>query len=112
VVLNQNNLRIIKSTIKKVRPTQKRGGNMGSKTLNLIVPGVDAESPASHRSITIRQETTAGNILEQENLQGYQLSTGPDKPFLADADHIYDLVDDNGKLYATTRATQGNKVPR
>ncbi len=77
------------------------------KTVNLIVPAADPNSAAAHRQVVLNPNTTVNDIITQENLNGYDLSLGPNKPFLGRNDNLYDQVEQNGKIYATTQAVQG-----
>jgi len=77
---------------------------MEGKEATLIVP---ASTANGHRQVWIAKDMTAGELLTQQSLEGYQLSVGTGKPFLAEADRLFDLVEPGGKLYATTRAEQG-----
>jgi hypothetical protein len=57
--------------------------------------------------LQIRPGTTAGDVLHQINLPDYLLSEGPDKPFFAAAESIYDKVKDGEKIFASTKADVG-----
>ncbi|MEN6532644.1 MAG: hypothetical protein ABFD89_03220 [Bryobacteraceae bacterium] len=59
------------------------------------------------RDLEIQPGTSAGDILTQLSLRDYQLSRGPNEPFLANADSVYDKVNDGQKLYASTKAEVG-----
>ncbi len=61
--------------------------------------------------IEIRPGTTAGDILTQLNLSDYQLSKGPNQPFFAASDSVYDKVNDGEKLFASTKADVGELAP-
>lgn len=77
------------------------------KTVHIIVPGTDPNGPANHRPAILNPDTTVQDLLNQLGLEGYDLSLGPNKPFLGHGDRIYDLIEPNGKIYATTEAVQG-----
>ena len=57
------------------------------KRLSVVVAGT-----GQIRDIEIESGTTAGDILNQLNLSGYLLSRGPDDPFFANAESVYDKV--------------------
>jgi hypothetical protein len=59
------------------------------------------------RDVEIQPGTTAGDILNQLNLQDYLLSKGPNEPFFASADSVYDKVNDGEKIFASTKAEVG-----
>ena len=51
--------------------------------------------------------TTAGDILQQLTLADYVLSKGPNEPFFAAAESVYDKVKDGEKIFASTKADVG-----
>ena len=51
--------------------------------------------------------TTAADILKQLNLSGYLLSKGPNEPFFANAESVFDKVQDGEKIFASTKAEVG-----
>lgn len=57
-----------------------------------------------------RNQTTAGDILNQLGLRDYLLSKGPNDPFLANAESVYDKVNDGEKIFASTKAEVGKRV--
>jgi hypothetical protein len=58
--------------------------------------------------VTIKPGTTAGEILNQLNLEGYLLSTGANSTqFFGEDEVVYTLVRDGDKIYATTPAEVG-----
>ena len=59
------------------------------------------------RDIQIEPGTTAGDVLNQLNLRDYLLSKGPNDPFFANAETIYDKVKDGEKIFASTKADVG-----
>lgn len=63
------------------------------------------------RDIEIRPGTTAGDILTQLGLADYQLSKGPNQPFFAATDSVYDKVNDGEKIFASTKADVGELAP-
>jgi hypothetical protein len=59
------------------------------------------------RDVEIQSGTTAGDVLAQLNLRDYLLSKGPNDPFFANAESIYDKVKDGEKIFASTKAEVG-----
>ena len=59
------------------------------------------------RDIQIQPGTTAKDILDQLSLKDYLLSKGPNEPFFANADSVYDKVQDGEKIFASTKAEVG-----
>lgn len=59
------------------------------------------------RDVSISPATTVRELLEATGLQGYMVSTGPDKPFLASDEDVYRSVATGAKLYASTPAEAG-----
>jgi hypothetical protein len=72
------------------------------KKLSVVVAGT-----GQIRDIQIQPGTTAGDVLNQLNLPDYLLSKGPNDPFFANADTVYDKVKDGEKLFASTKAEVG-----
>lgn len=72
------------------------------KRLSVVVAGT-----GQIRDIEIESGTTAGDILNQLDLSGYLLSRGPDDPFFANAESVYDKVGDGEKIFASTKAEVG-----
>ena len=72
------------------------------KHLSVVVAGT-----GQIRDVEIQPGTTAGDILHQLNLPDYLLSKGPNEPFFASADSIYDKVGDGEKIFASTKAEVG-----
>lgn len=72
------------------------------KKLSVVIAGT-----GQIRDIEIRSGTTAGDILAQLNLPDYLLSKGPNDPFFAAAESIYDKVSDGEKIFASTKAEVG-----
>ena len=72
------------------------------KKLSVVVAGT-----GQIRDIEIQPGTTAGDVLHQLNLPDYLLTKGPDDPFFAAAESIYDKVRDGEKLFASTKADVG-----
>lgn len=72
------------------------------KNLSVVVAG-----SGQIRDIQLQPGTTAGEVLDHLSLKNYLLSKGPNDPFFAAAETIYDKVSDGEKLYATTRAEVG-----
>ena len=72
------------------------------KKLSVVVAGT-----GQIRDIEIQPGTTAGDVLNQLNLRDYLLSKGPNDPFFANADTIYDKVEGGEKIFASTKAEVG-----
>jgi hypothetical protein len=72
------------------------------KKLSVVVAGT-----GQIRDLEIQPGTTAGDILSQLSLQNYLLSRGPNEPFLANAENVFDKVNDGEKLFASTKAEVG-----
>jgi len=72
------------------------------KRLSVVVAGT-----GQIRDVEIQPGTTAGDVLNQLNLKDYLLSEGPDKPFFAAAESIYDKLRDGEKIFASTKAEVG-----
>ena len=75
------------------------------KKLSVVVAGT-----GQIRDIEIQPGTSAGDVLHQLNLQEYLLSKGPNDPFFASAESIYDKVENGEKIYASTKAEVGIAV--
>lgn len=72
------------------------------KSLSIVVAGT-----GQIRDIEIEPGTTAGDVLSQLGLQDYLLSKGPNDPFFANGESIYDKVGDGEKLFCSTKAEVG-----
>ena len=72
------------------------------KKLSVVIAGT-----GRIQDVEIQPGTTAGDVLNQLNLRDYLLSAGPDKPFFAAAESIYDKVADGEKIFASTKAEVG-----
>lgn len=72
------------------------------KRISVVVAGT-----GQIRDLEIQPGTSAGDILAQLQLRDYQLSRGPNEPFLAHAESVYDKVNDGEKLFASTKAEVG-----
>ena len=72
------------------------------KKLSVVVAGT-----GQIRDVEIQPGTTAGDILHQLNLPDYLLSKGPNEPFFAAAESVYDKVKDGEKVFASTKAEVG-----
>jgi sulfur carrier protein ThiS len=59
------------------------------------------------KDVQIEPGTTVADVLEQLGLREYLLSRGPNEPFLANADTVYDKVADGEKVFASTKAEVG-----
>ena len=72
------------------------------KHLSVVVAGT-----GQIRDVEVQPGTTAGDILRQLNLKDYLLSRGPNDPFFAAAESVYDKLNDGEKIFATTKAEVG-----
>lgn len=72
------------------------------KRLSVVVAGT-----GQIRDIEIQPGTTAGDVLQQLHLPEYLLSKGPNDPFFAGAESIFDKVADGEKIFASTKAEVG-----
>ena len=72
------------------------------KRLSVVVAGT-----GQIRDIEIQSGTTAGDILNQLTLKDYLLSKGPNEPFFANAESVFDKVKDGEKIFASTKAEVG-----
>ena len=75
------------------------------KKLSVVVAG-----SGQIRDIEIQPGTTAGDVLHQLALPDYLLSKGPNEPFFAAAESVYDKVKDGEKIFASTKAEVGIAV--
>ena len=75
------------------------------KKLSVVVAGT-----GQIRDIEIQPGTTAGDILTQLRLPEYLLSKGPNDPFFAAAESVYDKVNDGEKVFASTKAEVGIRL--
>src|SRR4051812_45759249 len=64
------------------------------KKLSVVIAG-----SGQIRDLDIQPGTTAGDVLAQLNLSDYLLSKGPDSPFFAAAESVYDKVKDGEKIF-------------
>jgi hypothetical protein len=72
------------------------------KKLSVVVAGT-----GNINDIEIQPGTTAGDVLNQLGLRDYLLSKGPNDPFFAAAESVYDKVRDGEKIFASTKAEVG-----
>lgn len=72
------------------------------KRVSVVVAGT-----GQIRDIQIEPGTTVGDVLQQLALPEYLLSKGPNEPFLANADSLYDKINDGEKIFASTKAEVG-----
>jgi hypothetical protein len=79
-----------------------KGESKHMKKLSVVVAGT-----GQIRDVEIQSGTTAGDVLHQLNLSDYLLSKGPNDPFFAAAESIYDKVNDGEKIFASTKAEVG-----
>ena len=89
----------------RTRLPNQKGEIEDMKKLSVVVAGT-----GQIRDIEIQPGTTAGDVLHQLNLADYLLSKGPNDPFFAAAESIYDKVKDGEKIFASTKAEVGIKV--
>jgi len=75
------------------------------KKLSVVIAGT-----GNINDVEIQPGTTAGDVLHQLNLQDYLLNKGPNEPFFAAAESIYDKVKDGEKIWASTKADVGISV--
>lgn len=73
------------------------------KTVSVVVAG-----SGQIRDAQIQPGTTAGDILNKLNLRDHLLSKGPNEPFFANAESVYDKVGDGEKIFASTKAEVGS----
>jgi len=72
------------------------------KKLSVVVAGT-----GQIRDIEIQPGTTARDILNQLSIPDYLLSKGPNDPFFAAGESVYDKVTDGEKIFASTKAEVG-----
>jgi hypothetical protein len=72
------------------------------KHLSVVIAGT-----GRIQDVEIQPGTTAGDVLSQLNIRDYLLSKGPNEPFFAAAESIYDKVGDGEKIFASTKAEVG-----
>jgi len=77
-------------------------GKQLMKKLSVLLAGT-----GQIRDIEIQSGTTAGDVLNQLGIRDYLLSKGPNDPFFAAAESIYDKVNDGEKIFASTKAEVG-----
>ena len=75
------------------------------KHLSVVVAGT-----GNIHDLDIQPGTTAGDVLDQLKLKDYLLSKGPNDPFFAAAESVYDKVGSGEKIYASTKAEVGDLV--
>jgi hypothetical protein len=75
------------------------------KNLSVVVAG-----SGQIKDVKIEPGTTAGDVLHELNLPDYLLSKGPNEPFFAAAESVYDKVADGEKIFASTKAEVGVAV--
>jgi hypothetical protein len=75
------------------------------KRLSVVVAGT-----GQIRDVEIQPGTTAGDVLQQLGIRDYLLSKGPNEPFFASAESVYDKVNDGEKVFASTKAEVGLTV--
>lgn len=72
------------------------------KRLSVVIAG-----SGQIRDVEIQPGTTAGDVLNQLNIPDYLLSKGPNDPFFANRESIFDKVEDGAKIIASTKAEVG-----
>ena len=75
------------------------------KRLSVVVAGT-----GQIRDVEIQPGTTTSDILNQLNLRDYLLSKGPNDPFFANGESVYDKLNDGEKVFASTKAEVGITV--
>ena len=80
---------------------------IGGEPTAWMGPTLPVAGTGQIRDVEIQTGTTAGDILHQLNLTDYLLSKGPNDPFFAAAESIYDKVNDGEKIFASTKAEVG-----
>ena len=75
------------------------------KKLSVVVAGT-----GQIRDVEIQPGTTAGDVLHQLNLPDYLLSKGPNEPFFAAAESVYDKVNNGEKIFTETASPGGIDV--
>ena len=72
------------------------------KRLSVVIAGT-----GQIRDLEIQPGTSAGDVLNKLGLHDYLLSKGPNDPFFANAESVFDKVNDGEKIYASTKAEVG-----
>lgn len=72
------------------------------KRLSVVIAGT-----GQIRDVEIQPGTTAGDVLNQLSIPDYLLSKGPNDPFFANRETIFDKVEDGTKIFASTKADVG-----
>lgn len=72
------------------------------KHLSVVIAGT-----GQIRDVEIQPGTTAGDVLHDLQIDDYLLSRGPNEPFFARADSLYDKLNDGEKIFASTKADVG-----
>lgn len=75
------------------------------KKLSVVVAGT-----GQIKDVEIQPGTTAGDVLHGADLVDYLLSKGPNEPFFAATESIYDKVKDGEKIFASTKAEVGISI--
>jgi len=75
------------------------------KRLSVVVAGT-----GQIRDVEIQPGTTARDVLTQLGLPDYLLSKGPNDPFFAAGESVFDKVNDGEKIFASTKAEVGTLV--
>jgi hypothetical protein len=75
------------------------------KRLSVVIAGT-----GQIRDIEIESGTTASDVLNQLGLNDYLLSKGPNDPFFANGESIYDKIGDGEKIFASTKAEVGPRL--
>lgn len=74
------------------------------KRVSIVVAGT-----GQIKDIQIQPGTTVADVLDQLGLRDYLLSRGPNEPFFANADSLFDKVSDGEKVFASTKAEVGQR---
>lgn len=72
------------------------------KKLSVVIAGT-----GQIRDVEIQPGTSAGDVLNQLSIPDYLLSKGPNDPFFANRESIFDKVEDGSKIFASTKAEVG-----
>jgi hypothetical protein len=75
------------------------------KRLSVVIAGT-----GQIRDVDIEPGTSAGDILNQLGLDDYLLSKGPNEPFFAQAESVFDKVGNGEKIFASTKAEVGGLI--
>ncbi len=77
------------------------------KSIVVITAGTN-----NHTDLSIEPGTTAKDILNQLNLQGYNLSKDSGRQIFGDSENVYANVDDGEKLHAFSKTDVGKVLTK